>query len=604
MRRAARALALACLLAATGPVAASVRIAADPRGLAADELAATAELVEAAQARLPPGFGQALGGAASLSWRDDLPERVHGRTRGMRILLRRGLLSQWMARDGGAGAHPALAALLHELAHLYDRSPAGGLSRDPRLLDLAGWTVRPLRFGLRTRHNDFRDRSPDPYELHSPAEFVAVNFEHFLLDPGYACRRPQLHAYFAGRFGWAPPHPPCAPELPFVAAGGEDALLRLAGIDPARVHAVDYLLAEPDEARPMSRWGHSMLRLVVCAPGRPRGPDCRLDLEHHLVLSFRAFVDDVQVSTWRGLTGSYPSRLFVLPLQQVVEEYTAVELRGLRSVPLRLDDTEIAGLLARAARIHWSYDGRYYFLGNNCAVETWKLLSAGMPRLPAAEVRSITPTGLLRRLARAGIADPSVLDDRERAVRLGYYFESRAAHLKEMFAVADAELGLPAADAAAWMALDPVQRAPWMAAGGLRASAALLVLEQAALRREEAAAREALKQRFLRGARGGAEAELERAGQALRALLDDPALSGRPALLLEGTGYGLPLDAERARLAATVEGQAVRLGRVQSELRGQARQLLPPEQRRRLEQAGVNLDRLGAHLRRLARDAG
>src|SRR3546814_2080031 len=89
--------------------------------------------------------------------------------------------------------------------------------------------------------------------------------------------------------------------------------------------------------------------------------------------------------SWRGLTGSYPSRLYLLPLQQVVDEYTRVELRGLQSIPLRLDDTEIAGLLERAARVHWSYDGRYRFITNNCAVETYKLLHDGVPRL--AETR-------------------------------------------------------------------------------------------------------------------------------------------------------------------------------------------------------------------------
>src|SRR3546814_10543459 len=87
----------------------------------------------------------------------------------------------------------------------------------------------------------------------------------------------------------------------------------------------------------VSRWGHSMLRLVICAPDRPRGPDCRLDLDQHLVLPYRAFVGDVQLSSWDGLVGKYPSRLFVLPLAQVIDEYTKTELRSLASVPLNLD---------------------------------------------------------------------------------------------------------------------------------------------------------------------------------------------------------------------------------------------------------------------------
>ncbi len=71
----------------------------------------------------------------------------------------------------------------------------------------------------------------------------------------------------------------------------------------------------------------------------------------------------------------------MLPLQQVVDEYTKVELRGLQSLPLQLSPGEIAGLLERTAQVHWSYDGRYYFVSNNCAVETAKLLQAGVPRL-------------------------------------------------------------------------------------------------------------------------------------------------------------------------------------------------------------------------------
>jgi hypothetical protein len=193
----------------------------------------------------------------------------------------------------------------------------------------------------------------------------------------------------------------------------------------------------------------------------------RLSEEQRLMReSCRAFVDDVQVSSWRGLTGSYPSRLFLLPLDQVVDEYTKVELRGLQSVPLRLERAEIEALLARAAQVHWSYDGRYWFVTNNCAVETWKLLNDGVPRLSQAPLRSITPSGLLRKLQRQGIADASVLAERERAIREGHYFESQAEHYGALFEVADVALGLPRSRVEDWLALDPAQRvlAPGVAA--------------------------------------------------------------------------------------------------------------------------------------------
>lgn len=586
------------LCLAGGPSATGIVV--DDADLAVGEALATRTLVDAARQSLPPGFIESLGRPVVLRWRDDLPDDVHGRARGGHIGLPRHLLQDWLRNGAEApGPSPALSALLHELAHVHDHSAAGGLSRDPRLLDLAGWPVRPLRFGLRAARNDFVDRSPDEYELHSPAEFVAVNFEHFLLDPEYACRRPALHAYFASHFGWSPTAAPCAPGLPFVGAGLDDEVVRLVVLDPARVQEVHYLYAEAN-ARPMSRWGHGMLRLVVCAPGRVPGEDCRYDLDHHLVLSFRAFVDDVQVSSLRGLTGSYPSRLFVLPLQQVVDEYTRVELRGLQSVPLRLARGEIDGLLRRAAQVHWSYDGRYYFVFNNCAVEAWKLLQDGVPRLSGPPLRSITPNGLLRRLVRDGVADATVLEDATRAARDGHYFASLATHFQAMLDVADAELHLPTREASAWLEMDPVTRSPWLERGGTRATAALLLLEQAAARREEAAIREALKQRFLRGRRD--DGHIASATQALRELLGDGAYAGRPALLLPA-GYGIPQAQERTLLAEVVARDGTRLAGLQDRLHVDARALAEPRLRARLDAAEANLAMLGDRLRMLSRDA-
>ena len=88
------------------------------------------------------------------------------------------------------------------------------LSDDPRLLDLAGWPQRVGKRGLREQDNAQLARSPDPYELTSPLEFVAVNLEYFLLDPSYACRRPSLHRYFSEHFGWAPEPADCTPGYP------------------------------------------------------------------------------------------------------------------------------------------------------------------------------------------------------------------------------------------------------------------------------------------------------------------------------------------------------------------------------------------------------
>jgi hypothetical protein len=573
----------------------------DTAGLTPDEAAATQRLLDQAQALLPERMRAMPGGDITVRWSSSLDADVHGHAGRSELLLNRALLPPLLAADP-RGRQAALAALLHELTHFHDR--ASRISRDPRFLDLAGWQVRATRFNTRVagrvRENRFIDRSPDPYELTRPTEYFAVNLEHYLLDPQYACRRPALARYLREHVGATTlAAPACAQDLVYVDAGENDGNGgALASIDPARVYAIDYLLAEGN-AQPMSRWGHSMLRLVVCAPGRAPGPDCRLDLAHHRVLSFRAFVDDVQVSSWSGLAGRYPSRLFVLPMEQVVDEYTKVELRGLRSVPLRLRREEIAAVLERTAQLHWSYDGRYYFLGNNCAAETWKLLHDGVPRLAGQGIGSITPTGLLRRLENAGVADASVLDDRAEALRLGYRFESQAAYFEQMFATAKASLDLPYRSVERWMDLSPQQRRPWLERADLRGSAALLLLEQAAQRRALVQVREALKQRYL--ASGGHN---EVASDPVRRLLQESAYLGRPSRLLDDGGYGLPQADERASLQARSATLRDDLRSLRAELEQGARDWMGAGQRERLDAIAANADLLGTRLRALHAEQG
>lgn len=598
----------ACLAAGSSHALAALPLRVETDGLSQEQVEATRQLLDEVESRLPPVWREALDPRIVFSW-DELPEDVHGHVRAHRLRLSRDLLDTWMAgsidTDVDARGNdddvmrPVKAALIHELAHVYDRSGSGGrLSSDPRLLDLAGWQVAPLRLGLRTPRNAFSDRSPDAYELTSPAEFIAVNLEHFLLDPEYACRRPALHRHFAEHFGWSPPSSACSRELPYLhAEQGEAPLLEL---DPSRVYAVDYLLAEGNE-KPMSRWGHSMLRLVVCAPGREPGPDCRLDLPYHRVLSFRAFVGDVQISSWQGLTGSYPSRLFVLPLDQVIDEYTKVELRGLRSIPLELKPEEITGLLERAAHLHWSYDGRYYFINNNCAVETWKLLHDGIPRLASQPLSSITPTGLLKKLQDTGIADASVLDDPLEAVRLGYRFEPANTYYQAMFDVARETLEIPKTQVADWLALSPGQRRPWLERADLRASAALLLLEGAALRQQELLALDALKRRFM--GRGGKSGEAGAVKEAIRDFLQSGGFMSRPATLLP-QGYGLPSLEERRQLAPEVDRRVAEWMQQEAALNADARRWLPPAQQATLAGTEENIEALGERLRQLHREQG
>ena len=611
----------------------------------AERQASQALLDEALQA-LPPGFRQQLDRRVKLRWRT-MPAEVYGRAgRFSGIELNAALLPA-LTDGGGATAQTKrphgtvrrelLATVLHELTHLYDRAqlwsaeqknllyrcrqrlaslgPVGlpdacrgqsarrfTLSDDPLLLDLAGWPQQVGNRGQREEHNRQVARSPDVYELSNPLEFVAVNMEYFLLDPSYACRRPSLARYLREHFAWTPPkQQPCAEGYAYLNAGRDFARQPLGTLDPARVYRIDYLLAEANDAW-ASRWGHSMLRLVICAPGRPLGEDCRLDLEEHLVLSYRAFVGDVQLSSWDGLTGAYPSRLFVLPLAQVIDEYTKVELRSLASVPLKLSREQLQQVVSRAAEQHWSYDGNYYFISNNCAVETLKLLRSGSQHPGLQALDSIMPNGLLDSLVARDLADRSVLDDPREALRLGYRFDSFRDRYQAMFEVLRQRLPIEQDNVEDWLTQSSEQRRPWFPRADLRASAALLLLEQAALRRQLLLAQDELKRRYLSG-RDAQDPSLDKAGGALEKILANSGFLSRPAELLDG-GYGLPQSAEWQRLEAESRSRQQQLRQLSDDLDQEVRSLLEPQRLAELEANETNLKQLGKHLRALHKASG
>ncbi|WP_296221664.1 DUF4105 domain-containing protein [Pseudomonas sp. UBA2684] len=642
-------LALALFASTSGH--AGLRLALDTDALNSDERHASQALLSEALAALPPLFRQQLDRRIKVRWRQ-MPAEVYGRAgRFSGIELNAALLpalsdgsaaSATTQRPHGTVRRELLATVIHELTHLYDRAqlwstadkqrllrcrqrldslgPVGlpdacrgqtarrfTLSDDPRLLDLAGWPQQVGRRGEREHENGQVARSPDAYELSNPREFVAVNMEYFLLDPSYACRRPSLAGYLQAHFGnatsgWVPANQqPCADSYAYLNAGRDFARQPLGALDLERVYQVDYLLAEANQAW-ASRWGHSMLRLVICAPGRPRGADCRLDLDHHLVLSYRAFVGDLQLSSWDGLTGAYPSRLFVLPLEQVIEEYTKVELRSLASVPLKLERAQLEQLVTRAAEQHWSYDGDYYFISNNCAVETLKLLRSGSqhPRLQALD--SIMPNGLLDTLVARDLADRSVLLDPREALRLGYRFDSFRDRYQAMFTVLQQRLPISQDNVEDWLAQPSSARRPWFAQADLRASAALLLLEQAALRRQLLLAQDELKQRYLTG-RAAKDPSLDKAGGALEQILANSGFLSRPAELLDG-GYGLPQRAEWQRLESASRSRQQQLRQLSDNLDQEVRNLLEPQRLAELEANEANLAQLGEHLRTLHKASG
>ncbi len=368
----------------------------------------------------------------------------------------------------------ALASTLHEIGHLYDfadlkspqekrflqqcsaqtalpgKGPQTGpspecirlknrltVSNRADFLDLMGWVETGLIFHTRGQSNQLTLRSPDPYEFKNWRESFAVNLEYFLLDPEFACRRPAVHSFYQKHFG-IDPHLAtrnCTPQTTIAVSGamGSGQVLT-ADLNPARVLEIHALFAGKGPQL-MSRWGHSLYRIVICAPERREvGPECLNDVAHHIAISFRANVSDSSISYWKGLRGEYPSMLFAQPFLGVIEEYNKSEFRELTSLPLRLTPAEKTFFLHRALEAHWEYGGRYKFITNNCATEALNFLKGTLGETRLNRKHPLSPLGLHETLQKLGIVDASVLADRQKAVERGYFYASKKPEVDQAFA--------------------------------------------------------------------------------------------------------------------------------------------------------------------------
>ena len=296
-------------------------------------------------------------------------------------------------------------------------------SSDPYYLELAGWPLSPQGKGFREKRNVFTPRTADPYEFKNPSEHFAVNFEYYILDPEYSCRKPSLSNFLNAHFQYRPFNTQCAP-LTYVNPSSTDVNAVLQTLPVDRIYQIHYLHADRGQEM-ASRWGHSMFRLIICAPETKMGPDCMKDEYHHLVLSYRAFVGLNGINSWKSLTGEYNTRLFIIPFREVKNSYIAGELRDLVSYPLKLSEPEKKRFLERSIESHWNYSNQYYFLSNNCAVESLNLLRASLLRPELMYKKLIQPTELRDLLFNLGIIDASAIskDQNENAQR-GLFFDN------------------------------------------------------------------------------------------------------------------------------------------------------------------------------------
>lgn len=329
----------------------------------------------------------------------------------------------------------AMATLIREIAHVYDRQ--AGLSKDPRMQTLLGAAEIGGILPKRRVGEEISERTPDISEFESAQEGLAANIEQYAMDPEFECRRPALAHALESALGWNP-HPSKACEINTVVPLSQEELggsaVRFVRLDPKRLYQVHYLFASQGNET-MSRWGHAMYRLVFCAPERVApGPDCLKDVSYHVVVSFRANVQGYEISPLKGMSGDYPSQLYLLSLLEVMREYNGDELRDLISLPLSLSEGQKQEFLYRSLQLFWEYRGRYQFLSNNCATEALNLLKSVIadPEFHK-NVHVVTPIGLYDALKTSGLMSESLVQDKKQAKEQGYLFPSERPRLERAY---------------------------------------------------------------------------------------------------------------------------------------------------------------------------
>lgn len=300
----------------------------------------------------------------------------------------------------------ALSTIVHELAHAFDNN-GHNISTSVDFLQKAGFKKSLLK--IKNRNTEAM-RPADPYELQNSVEAFAVNAEYFVMDSEFSCRRPAMFDYLKSVLGTGKmADGKC--QLNRSVMMSTSAGFYPVKLDPSRVYRIDYLLAAPGKEI-SSGFGHSMFRIVLCAPehydpitnqlipATPFGKKCLEDKLYHLVVSYRANVEDATLNYMKGLFGGYPSMLFILNFGDVLDEYNRDELRDVISYPLNLNAKEKTDILNKVLEDHWNYRGSYKFVTNNCAVESYNLLKGALERSELDQYHSVSPKGVLEDLDR------------------------------------------------------------------------------------------------------------------------------------------------------------------------------------------------------------
>ena len=312
----------------------------------------------------------------------------------------------------------AIAVILHELAHMYDSKIELEEDNTQRFYNSRKKDQNHIKRVRRVSETpqflalvNFRRSkewelnfwaSPNPDEFRNVKENFAVNFEYFLLDPTFKCRRPALYHFLSQHFSHFPKSS-CDTNNRIFSTSGKSIIL-----DTTRLHSIRFLYGERVRDRIYSRWGHSFLHLVFCAPSKNHiDPTCLEDYNHHITIDFTAKNDEYNFNNFKGLFGHYISSINIHFFRDIQKESKMT--RDLYSLPIYLSREEEEFILKRILEIYWGYKSKYFFITNNCTHELGTVIESALSVDHLARQKgillrnSIHPGRILKSLYHAGL---------------------------------------------------------------------------------------------------------------------------------------------------------------------------------------------------------
>lgn len=272
----------------------------------------------------------------------------------------------------------------------------------------------------------------------------AASLADYLLEPAQRCRKPLFDRYLRTRYGAPPAAPPCPAEAPFhvLSRQGDAVWQRL---DPARVRAIHLVFAGKNRAL-ASRFGHVALRLVVCPSAASSDEACDLNLDEHLMLGYRAHVDELALSLPKALGGGYRVHLFANRFLDVYQEYAIDEFRSLHSLPLTLSTPRREAMVRELAELHFRPAGAYRYVTRNCATllqDALRVLWPEFPGAPDAHGYWLRPDSFFAAITRTPGVDTRALSDPAQAERIGHLFPSTRPYYERAATVVAAAMTAP-----------------------------------------------------------------------------------------------------------------------------------------------------------------